>query len=60
MRGRGRALNADGAKVQLVGWIWRALGKCLDAAGANTANGTEVQLYACHCGDNRDWTAPAT
>lgn len=71
MRGRGRALNADSAKLQLDGYnggpaqqwsrilqTWRALGKCLDVAGASTANGTKVQLYTCHGGDNQG-TAPA-
>jgi endo-1,4-beta-xylanase len=29
---------------------------CLDAAGAATANGTKIQLYACWGGANQRWS----
>ncbi|MFE3184231.1 ricin-type beta-trefoil lectin domain protein [Streptomyces violascens] len=29
--------------------------KCLDTAGGATANGTKVQLWACHGGANQVW-----
>jgi hypothetical protein len=30
-------------------------GKCLDALGGNSANGTPVILWSCHRGDNQLW-----
>jgi hypothetical protein len=33
----------------------RASGKCLDAAGAGTSNGTRVNLFDCHGGPNQLW-----
>jgi hypothetical protein len=33
-----------------------AAGKCLDVAGANSANGTPVQLYDCNGTDAQRWT----
>ncbi|MDQ0930455.1 non-reducing end alpha-L-arabinofuranosidase family hydrolase [Streptomyces turgidiscabies] len=35
-------------------------GKCLDAVGAATTNGTKIQLYSCWTGSNQKWTAPST
>ncbi|HTJ36735.1 MAG TPA: RICIN domain-containing protein [Dactylosporangium sp.] len=35
----------------------RALGKCLDVAAANSANGTRVQLYDCNATAAQRWTA---
>ncbi|MGW6411334.1 ricin-type beta-trefoil lectin domain protein [Streptomyces vinaceus] len=34
-------------------------GKCVDVAGANTANGTPVQLYDCNGSPAQQWTAAA-
>ncbi|MER7729129.1 lectin [Streptomyces sp. NPDC096323] len=31
-------------------------GKCLDVAGANSADGTGIQLWGCHGGTNQQWT----
>ncbi|MEU8384585.1 RICIN domain-containing protein [Streptosporangium sp. NPDC048865] len=31
-------------------------GLCLDAANNSTANGTLIQLYSCHGGNNQRWT----
>jgi hypothetical protein len=31
-------------------------GKCLDAKGEQTGNGTVVTIYACHGGSNQKWT----
>jgi glucosylceramidase len=31
-------------------------GKCLDVAGANSANGTQVQLYTCNSTNAQKWT----
>jgi hypothetical protein len=30
-------------------------GKCLDVAGGNSDDGTEVLLWDCHGGDNQRW-----
>src|SRR6266498_1706352 len=32
-------------------------GKCVDVAGANSANGTRVQLYECNGTSAQNWTA---
>jgi glucosylceramidase len=34
-------------------------GKCVDVAGANTANGTQVQLYTCNGTNAQTWTVGA-
>ncbi len=34
-------------------------GRCLDVAGAATANGTQIQLWDCHGGANQRWTYSA-
>jgi hypothetical protein len=47
MGGRCAALSFDGTL--------RSMGKYLDAAGGNTANGTKVQMWACHGGSNQVW-----
>ncbi|WP_369234436.1 non-reducing end alpha-L-arabinofuranosidase family hydrolase [Streptomyces sp. R21] len=31
-------------------------GRCLDAVGAGTTNGTKIQLYSCWSGSNQKWT----
>ncbi|MFI5931918.1 glycosyl hydrolase [Actinoplanes sp. NPDC051494] len=37
-----------------------ASGRCADVAGANTTNGTAVQLYTCDAGGNaQQWTRPS-
>ena len=33
-------------------------GKCLDAAGGGTANGTPIILFDCHAGANQTWVLP--
>ena len=30
-------------------------GRCLDVTGANSANGTRVQIWDCHGGANQRW-----
>ena len=35
-----------------------ALGKCMDVAGANSADGTPVQLYDCNGSGAQQWTRP--
>ncbi|MGW7259165.1 RICIN domain-containing protein [Streptomyces sp. NPDC054834] len=35
----------------------RALGKCLDATGRGTANGTRTEIWDCNGGANQQWTA---
>jgi glucosylceramidase len=39
-----------------VGPVVGLAGKCLDVAGANSANGTAVQLYACNGTPAQQWT----
>ncbi|WP_433047420.1 ricin-type beta-trefoil lectin domain protein [Dactylosporangium sp. CS-033363] len=34
-------------------------GRCLDASGAGTANGTQLILWDCHGGTNQSWTRTA-
>ncbi|NEA33893.1 family 16 glycosylhydrolase [Streptomyces sp. SID13031] len=36
----------------------KALGKCMDVAGANPADGTPVQLYDCNGSTAQQWTRP--
>src|SRR5690242_9320562 len=47
-------LPADAATV---GQITGLGGKCVDVAGAGTANGTAVQLYDCNGSAAQQWTA---
>jgi sugar lactone lactonase YvrE len=35
-------------------------GKCADVTGANSANGTRVQIWTCGAGANQQWTPPTT
>ncbi|MCS7478469.1 glycosyl hydrolase [Umezawaea endophytica] len=42
-----------------VGPITGLGGKCVDVAGANPANGTQVQLYTCDGGTAQQWTVGA-
>jgi type 1 glutamine amidotransferase len=66
--------TGDGALVQLstcnggAGQNWAAQtggalvnsgsGKCLDANGGSTANGTQLIIWSCHGGTNQRWTLP--
>ncbi|MEV4116246.1 RICIN domain-containing protein [Nonomuraea sp. NPDC049695] len=34
----------------------RHSGKCLDVSGASTADGADIQQYACGSGTNQQWT----
>ena len=34
-------------------------GRCLDAAGQGTANGTPLQIWSCNGQGNQRWTIPA-
>ncbi|MEK8103978.1 ricin-type beta-trefoil lectin domain protein [Micromonospora sp. M12] len=43
-------VNADGTVVSV------ASGKCLDATGAATANGTLLQIWPCNGGGNQRWS----
>jgi len=60
--------QANGLAIEPVGSIangsYRVInktsGKCLDAAGAGTANGTAVQQYGCTGGSAQLWTFTAT
>ncbi|MEU7738790.1 ricin-type beta-trefoil lectin domain protein, partial [Streptomyces griseus] len=61
-----------GTKIQLYGcngtgaqkWVAQAdgtvknpaSGKCLDASGAASADGTKLHLWTCHTGANQKWT----
>ena len=47
--------TADAATGQLTGLA----GKCADVAGANSANGTAVQLYDCNGTGAQQWTTNA-
>ncbi|MGW3288619.1 ricin-type beta-trefoil lectin domain protein, partial [Streptomyces sp. NPDC001002] len=40
------------------GRITGLAGKCVDVAGANTANGTAVQLYDCNGTAAQTWSNP--
>ncbi|MDG4798024.1 lectin [Micromonospora sp. WMMD1082] len=44
------------AAAAAVGAITGLGGKCVDVAGANSANGTQVQLYACNGTTAQQWT----
>ncbi|MEU5674931.1 RICIN domain-containing protein, partial [Micromonospora sp. NPDC047753] len=37
----------------------KSLGKCLDVAGAATADGTKIQLYTCNGTAAQNWVAQA-
>ncbi|WP_020524937.1 carbohydrate-binding protein [Catelliglobosispora koreensis] len=66
--------TGDGALVQLSacngggGQVWNAgansslvnpaSGKCLDANGGSSADGTQLIIWACHGGTNQRWTLP--
>ncbi|MFJ5259860.1 RICIN domain-containing protein [Streptomyces sp. NPDC088387] len=47
------------AAVPATGPISGVGGKCVDVAGAGTANGTAVQLYSCNGGSAQRWTVGA-
>jgi hypothetical protein len=34
-------------------------GKCLDVTGNTSANGTQLEIWRCHGGDNQKWTSTA-
>src|SRR5258705_1417422 len=44
------------ASAATVGPITGYGGKCVDVAGANTANGTAVQLWTCNGTNAQQWT----
>ncbi|UWP87420.1 ricin-type beta-trefoil lectin domain protein [Dactylosporangium fulvum] len=44
------------ASAATVGQITGYGGKCVDVAGANSANGTQVQLYTCNGSNAQQWT----
>ena len=46
--------NASGQCLNRYAWVGLA-GKCLDVEGASTADGTPVNLFRCHGGDNQRW-----
>ena len=48
---------APGVAQAATGPITGIGGKCVDVAGANTANGTAVQLYDCNGSNAQQWTA---
>ncbi|GHJ43890.1 hypothetical protein Cs7R123_12320 [Catellatospora sp. TT07R-123] len=50
---------APGAAADPVGPIIGLGGKCVDVAGANPADGTQVQLYTCNGGTAQAWTIGA-
>ncbi|MFI9584248.1 ThuA domain-containing protein [Streptomyces sp. NPDC052236] len=35
-------------------------GKCLDASGGSSADGTQLIIWSCHSGANQRWTIPTT
>ena len=37
----------------------RALGKCLDATGPSSADGTRLQIWTCSGGADQSWSLPA-
>jgi hypothetical protein len=45
-----------GGTTPRVGPITGASGKCVDVSGASSADGTKIQLWACHGGTNQQWT----
>jgi O-glycosyl hydrolase len=51
--GAGTNVPTGGHTGQIVGYG----GKCVDVAGANSANGTAVQLYTCNGSAAQQWTA---
>src|SRR5437867_6573715 len=44
------------ASAAAVGPITGFGGKCVDVAGANTANGTQIQLFTCNGSNAQQWT----
>ncbi|MFR9727427.1 ricin-type beta-trefoil lectin domain protein [Streptomyces sp. MS19] len=50
------ALSAAPASAAATGQITGIAGKCVDVAGASTANGTAVQLYDCNGTAAQSWT----
>jgi predicted chitinase len=49
-------LAAPASAADPVGAITGLAGKCVDVAGANSANGTAVQLYDCNGSNAQQWT----
>ncbi len=48
--------TSDGSSSGATGQITGLAGKCVDVAGANSANGTAVQLYDCNGTNAQQWT----
>jgi O-glycosyl hydrolase len=46
----------SGAKTSTSTLVGTGSGKCLDDPAANTANGTQMQIYTCGGGTNQNWT----
>jgi beta-glucanase (GH16 family) len=51
-----RVTDTGGGGTGPTGQITGLAGKCVDVAGANTANGTPVQLYDCNGTGAQQWT----
>jgi Domain of Unknown Function (DUF1080)/Ricin-type beta-trefoil lectin domain/Trehalose utilisation len=49
-----------GGTTPRVGPITAASGKCVDVSGSGSADGTKIQLWACHGGVNQQWTVSGT
>jgi len=50
--------SGDSPPGPRVGEVRGVDGKCLDVAGANSADGTQVQLWTCNGTDAQRWTLP--
>ncbi|MEU4270049.1 family 16 glycosylhydrolase [Streptomyces sp. NPDC026092] len=53
-----RVTTSDGSGGGPTGAFTGLAGKCLDVAGAQTGNGTQVQLYTCNGTAAQRWTLP--
>jgi hypothetical protein len=51
-------MNAASAATSVTGQITGMAGKCLGAAGGNTANGTRADMYSCVGSTTQQWTLP--
>ena len=53
-------LTITAASAAAVGSITGYGGKCVDVAGANAANGTQIQLFTCNGSSAQQWTVGNT
>jgi hypothetical protein len=53
--GSGGQRWTPGANSSLVG---AQSGRCLDASGGSSADGTQLIIWDCHAGTNQRWTLP--